>query len=94
MVTRVNYGPKSKNTPNSCIWILDPLQDSILTAHQPPATIFATIALLSTHELIFQNWGIVSLVLCLAFVTSPTRCEFCVYYMFCGCDLWLVFIHF
>lgn len=39
---------KKKNALNPCIWIVDPLQDSILTAHQPLATIFATIALLST----------------------------------------------
>ena len=86
MVTKVNYGPKTQKNHQilvSAFWIP--------TAHQPPATIFSIIALLSTHELIFQNWGVVSLslVLRLAFVIGPTRREFRVYFMFYGCDLWL-----
>ena len=46
MVTKVNYGSKAKNAPNPCIWILDPLQDSILQSrlpisHRPPSSVLS-----------------------------------------------------
>ena len=42
MLTKVNYGPKTKKAPDPCICILDPPQDSILQSqlpisHRPPS---------------------------------------------------------
>ena len=46
MVTKVNYDSKTKNAPDHCIWILDPLQDSILQSwlpinHRPPSSVLS-----------------------------------------------------
>ncbi|KAM4107638.1 hypothetical protein ACB094_04G161000 [Castanea mollissima] len=46
MVTKVNYGPKTKKALDPCIWILDPLQDSVLqsqppVSHQPPSLLLS-----------------------------------------------------
>ena len=46
MVTKVNYGPKTKKALDPCICILDPLQDSVLQSqlpisHQPPSSLLS-----------------------------------------------------